>query len=605
MKRNFYILASLCISALTLMAACNKTPQEQKTPDTPASEDPAGTVYADVPFSKVSVTCDGETVDGTIVDEKYISFHFNKAEAFNDATLAITVNEGYTLTYPTSLEHVDLQAEPVLNFKTPENKTVKYWLRFSSDAFPIVDETKIHLEGFEAGDHLTIDNATKTFTVLYDKEKINYEATTIVFDEGALQEGATVTTDLTYDFTDGISQPLIIDLGGERPYTVKLDVTSYIQATPADFGFQNETYKYVENPEEAPYIEVWRTDRISSIPAYAKTAEWAHANPYEWDYTWAYEDGADWGGYHYDWVDEFMFLGDWPTIEDWPTMDCIGPVVLVTLDRGVMAGKIVTDDDYSLTLGDVEGEVVVPGYSDNTTNWNYLLYADGKVRVPLNGDGAADCTYRSAIGFTAEGKPAFATAVAEAGATSVKQLPFQTNHDADQATVAASAIDWDVVSAAWALPWMVRDGVAMSWKDIWNNDASRWCAAFGQGWQSMYPGHVVMGVTYDNKIAFLVNPGGSDNWDGAQSNNSTLISDGGWFKGITPNQLAWIGMKLGWKEAVVISGQNGEGNGNASTIRINGKSIFQTEDHPYLVAEAYANEGADVNCAYAISFNKR
>ena len=70
-------------------------------------------------------------------------------------------------------------------------------------------------------------------------------------------------------------------------------------------------------------------------------------------------------------------------------------------------------------------------------------------------------------------------------------------------------------------------------------------------------------------------------------------------------QMAWLAIQMGWKELVVISGQNGEGTGNASTVRINGKSVFHQEDHPYLSAEAYANEAADVNCAYALSFNKR
>lgn len=603
MKKLFKLFAVVGLASMTALVACQKPEADNGKNDEGGNTKPNPT-YADVPFSKVTVTSDSETVEGTIQEEKYIFFHFNKAESFSDATLAVTVNEGYELTYPTTLEHLDLQAEPVLNFKTPENKTVKYWLRFSSDAFPIVDETKIHLEGFAAGEYLTIDNATKVFTVKYNKEKINYESVTIVFEDGALQSGATVKTDLTYDFTDGLEQPLVIDLGGDRPYTVKLDVTDYVKMTPSDFGFQDETFKYVDNVDNYPFLKVYRADRFNGIPVYSTIEEWAPANPYEWNYTWAYSEDAPYGGFWYDWVDSFSFLGNWA--EDRLTMTCISPVVIVTVDRGAVEGKIVTDDDYSLKLGDVEGLVTVPGYSDNTINWNYLLYADGKIRIPLNGDGLADTPYRSAIGFTEDGKPSFATAVALAGDTAPKQIPFQTNHDMSQDEIAATAEEWDVVSAAWALPWIIRDGVAMKWEDLWNNDASRWAAAFGQGWQSMYPGHVVMGVTYDNKIAFMCNPGGSDNWDGADSNNCPdVFKDGGWFKGITVNQMAWLAIQMGWKELTVISGQNGEANGNASTIRINGKSVFHQEDHPYLSPEPYANEGADVNCAYAISLNKR
>ncbi len=598
MKRFFRFFALIGIATMTALVSCEK--KEQDTNDDNDGKDKTPT-YAEVPFSRVAVTCDGETVEGTIQDEKYIYFHFNKAESFVDANLVIDVNEGYTLTFPTILEHVDLQAEPVLNFRDPKNATVKYWLRFSSDAFPIVDESKIHIEGFAAGEYLTIDNASKLFTVTYDKEKINYEKVTIVFEDGALQDAATVKTNLTYDFTDGIQQPLVIDLGGDRNYTVKLDVSSYVKLTPSDFGFTDETYKYVDNVDNYPYLNVWRTDRLAAVPVYS-TIEWAHANPYEWDYVWAYGEN-DWGGYFYDWVDEFTFLGNWA--EDRPTMTCIGPVVIVTVDRDAVSGKIVTDDDMSMKLGDVEGLVTAPGYSDNLTNWNYLLYADGKIRIPLNGDGDADTPYRSAIGFTEGGKPSFANAVALAGDTKPRQIPFQKDHASSQAEVAAGAVDWDVVSAAWALPWIIRDGVAMRWEDIWNNDASRWSAGFGQGWQSMYPGHVVMGVTYDNKIGFICNPGGSDNWDGADSNACPeVFTDGGWFKGITPNQMAWLAIQMGWKELTVISGQNGEGNGNASTVRVNGKSVFQSADHPYL-SPVYDNEGGDVNCAYAIVLNKR
>ena len=68
--------------------------------------------------------------------------------------------------------------------------------------------------------------------------------------------------------------------------------------------------------------------------------------------------------------------------------------------------------------------------------------------------------------------------------------------------------------------------------------------------------------------------------------------------------MAWIAKKLGWRELIVVSGQNGEGTGNASTVRINGKSVFSQADHPY-GAEVYNNEAADVNCAYVLSFDRR
>ena len=591
MKTNLKVLAMLGLSLLVALSSCKEGPEPEPEP----GPDP---VYADVPFSKITVTCDGETAEGKIVDTKYIQFHFTSAESFNDAKMAVTVNEGYELTYPTSMEHIDLQAEPVVNFKDPKNATIKYFLRFSSDAFPIVDESKIHLEGMAAGESLTIDNASKTFIVKYDKDKIDYNEVTIVFEEGALQEGASVTTPLTYDFTDGLEQPLVIDLNGDRIYTVALDVTAYVNMSPAEFGFQDETYKYVDNVDNYPFLKVWRANMLPGIPTYSTETAWVQANPYEWDYSWAYDEGADWGGYHYDWTDAFSFLGNWA--EDRPTMKCIGPVVIVTIDQEDVKAAMVTNESYSMKLGDVNAFITVPGYSDNMSNWYYMLFANGTVRA--NPEGAL---YRSAIGVTADGKLSFATACASNGDNVVKQVPFQTGHDASQDAVAASAVAWDVESAAWALPWILRDGEAMTWQDIWNNDAARWSESFGQGWNSAYPCHVVVGVTYDNKIGIICNPGGSDNWDGGDTNDNPVINaDGGYFKGITPNQMAWIAKKLGWRELIVVSGQNGEGTGNASTVRINGKSVFSQADHPY-GAEVYNNEAADVNCAYVLSFDRR
>lgn len=598
MKKLFKLFAVVGLASMTALVACQKPEADNGKNDEGGNTKP-GPTYADVPFSKVTVTSDSETVEGTIQEEKYIFFHFNKAESFSDATLAVTVNEGYELTYPTTLEHLDLQAEPVLNFKTPENKTVKYWLRFSSDAFPIVDESKIHLQGMEAGKLLTIDNASKTFTVTYDKEQLNYNAVTLVFDEGALQEGATVKTDLTYDFTDGLEQPLVISLGGDRPYTVKLDVSAYVKLSPADFGFTDETYKYVDNVEEVPYLKVWRADHIAGVPCYTLDNAWVQANPYEWDYSGGYEDGAGYNGYHYDWTDAFAFLGNWA--EDRPTEKCIGSICIVTINQEAVSAQMVTNSEYSLKLGDVDGFITIPGYSDNLDNWNYMLFANGTVRA--NPEGAI---YRSSIGINAKGKIELATAVAVNGQSSVKKIGFQSDHASEVADIAAAATDWDVVSAAWALPWILRDGVAMGWEDLLNNDSARWSESFGQGWNSVYPGHVVIGTTYDNKIGIICNPGGADMWDGADTNdNDVLAATWGWFKGYTTNQMAWLAQKMGWKDVIVLSGQNGEGTGNASTVRINGKSVFHQEDHPYLAPEPYENEAANVNCAYALVLNKR
>ena len=77
MKTNLKVLAMIGLSLLVALSSCKEGPEPEPEP----GPDP---VYADVPFSKITVTCDGETAEGKIVDTKYIQFHFKSDETLNE-----------------------------------------------------------------------------------------------------------------------------------------------------------------------------------------------------------------------------------------------------------------------------------------------------------------------------------------------------------------------------------------------------------------------------------------------------------------------------------------------------------------------------------------
>ena len=119
---------------LGLTVACSK----------PAiDENGGGTTIAETPFSAVSVTAEDVTVDGVIAGTS-VTFTFEKNVDVTAAELNITMNEGWTLTYPTDPKAYDMTASDIdLYFEAVDGSKMTYDVTVNFDTNPIADASKI------------------------------------------------------------------------------------------------------------------------------------------------------------------------------------------------------------------------------------------------------------------------------------------------------------------------------------------------------------------------------------------------------------------------------------------------------------------------------
>lgn len=552
--------------------------------------------YPENPIASISVTVAGETVEGVVDDaNRNVKFVFNEAESFSSCDIEIKVNEGWELTYPTTLTGVDLQSTPTLNFKSPEAAVVKYGVTFSSNAFPILDATKIQVEGLQPGENISLDNAAKVITVVYDAAKIDMTNVTIIFNPGALQEGVKTPDDLTYDFTDGMEQPLVLQLGGDRPYTLKLDVSSYLKKAPGALGFVDESATFGVDG-----VEVYGTDYITGVPVYCTTTMWCPSNPFNWDYEWPDFDNGETYTYA---ADVFSFPGDWT--EDRPKMDIHGRVAIVYIDQAKFAADIKANVDFSKKMADFNNSVVVTGCKKGDVI-NYMVYDEKNFA-----DEGQDAPWRNSIGINDAGKLSFNYAAVKDGGLYL--IGVQSGYSDVEAVVADATEKWEVKDAAWAYVQGIREGKTLKGIDIVYNDGSQWMSmqgVCGMGWNGFYHKRIVIGQTYDNKIALMISGGGEDLWDGSNQPNLTDGFDwedrwGAGIKGLSTPQMLWIANELGWRNAALISTSDDHADTSIlPNIRIGGKAVIQQDQATY-TPDLYANDAADVTAAYFLTFDAR
>lgn len=565
-KVSFYLLAG----AALMLAACNKNVEPQ---------------YSEVPMKSIQVKSGDETVAGVVDDKaKTVVFVFNNAEDFSSVDLIVDLNDGWKLTYPTSLEAVDLQNTPVLRFSDPSNALVRYTVTFSSNAFPIVDPSKIQIKGLNAGESITVDNTTKTITVKYDQDKMDFNAVELVFNEGALQNGVTLPENLVFDFSKGNSQPLVLNLGGERVYSVVLDVTAYISATPEQMGFTDVSANFVNEGQD--WIKVYSADRLVNIPI-------AVTNESKYDPSWSY---GNYNAFYYggsnprDWEvnvnsehcdptfsdDIFSFPGDWKG--DRSVMNGFGQIVIVTVDAAKVKADLKAASD-KMDPTTVDSPVVTSGWLKNA-NVDYMVMDNGTFVNNPTGDHAV--AYRASV-VVNDGSVSFATAAEKSD--KLYSVPFQTDKPDAEALAAAADTEIPATDAAWVAAWAVRGGKSMKISDIVNNDATQYVSdngVLGMGWSSNFTNvHNLMGVTYDGKIAFMINAAGVSNWDGVEGyvavdNNNVIYTNGGFnFHGYSMKQMFWLAQKLGWRDAAALGNSFDESkNDFCPSLLVNGKSVI-------------------------------
>ena len=570
MKKITYLLAG----GLALLAAvsCNKN---------------AEITYSENPVKSVSVTSGEETVEGVVsTTAKTINFTFNDAEDFSSCDITLELNDGWTLNYPTSLTGVNLQETPVFRFADHTNAVVRYTVSFSSNAFPIVDASKIQIKGLNAGEGFTVDNTTKTITIAYDESKMDFNAIELVFNEGALQSGVELPASLVYDFAKGNAQELVLKLGGDRVYTVKLDVSKYMTATPEQMGFLDVSSQFATADQS--YIKVYSANSIKSLPLAVK-------NDSKYDPSWAY---GNYSGFYYggsnprDWEvnvdakhcdpnftdDIFSFPGDWSA--DRTTMDAYGQIVIVTIDGAHAIADLKSSAD-GVDPKSVSSAIVTSGWIKCATT-DYMVMDNGTF-INLPKEEGHEMAYRSSI-LVNDGTVSFATAAEKSN--KLYYVPFQSEKPDVATLVAASTEEIAAKDAAWVAAWGVRSGKAMGIQDFINNDASQYVSdnsVLGMGWSSNFGNvHNLVGTTYDGKLAFMINAAGYSNWDGIDGyvnvdNNNIIYTNGGFnFHGYSLKQMLWLAQKLGWRDAAALGNSYNEVSGTfCPSLLVNGQSVIE------------------------------
>lgn len=551
--------------------------------------------YASTPIESISVTSGDETTAGVVDDAaKTVTFTFNNAENFSSCDIDIKVNDGWALTFPKTLTGVDLQSTPTLNFTDPDKAIVKYSVKFSSNAFPIVDGSKIQIKGLNAGEALTVDNTTKTITIKFSESTMDFNNIELIFNDGALQTGVTLPEDLTFDFAEGNVQPIVFNLNGERVYNVVLDVTNYMKATPEQMGFGDISSQFVNADQD--YIKVYAATQIAGMPLPVVSAQYDAAlsyaptwgmdlygvsNPRPWEII-----SAD--GNHNDVTyadDLFSFPGDWK--DDRTTMNNFGDIVIVTVDASKVVADIIGSSD-SVDPTAQNAAIATTGWTKQKAT-DYLVKDNGTV---VNA-GIEGIPYRASITI-ADGTIGFATAAQKDGA--FYNIPFQAEDiyeytgEEDDKTAAVQAIaqsaSEEIVSEdlAWVAGWLVRKGTSMKIHDLINNDGTIFVSdggVLGMGWGSnFYCVHNLVGTTYDGKIAFMINRAGVSNWDGAADyvsvdNGVQTFTEAGFnYRGYSLKQMAWLAQRLGWREAAVLGNSFEEAKDFTPSLLVNGKSVI-------------------------------
>ena len=527
MKKSLFNIAAAFSAVAVLFASCD--PNEEKVS------------YSDVPFDAVTLTAGEETVDG-VISGSNVSFSFDQVEDFTACTIGLTVNDGWTCTWPTSLENVDLTVDEnlVLQFTSPQNAIVKYFISFVSNSLPIADPAKIKVKD-DASAVVEVNNAMKTLKIYYNKETMNEAAIELVFEEGALIPGAAYQGGV-FDFTETLSNGFVIKTAaGEVAYTLKLDKSS-LMPNPATLGFSDVTSDYTD----AEGVTILKATSLTEIPSLRYKLDkvenglidetpmvWMGPNGYYndwWSYCNAEASYSVWEG-----------LGD--ANVDARQKVSIDPieVVVVMIDESELAGKMYTDASNSVTTGAVGSFITVSGAS--STQGEAGLWADNvwyEDYLDATGAGLKDAYIRTAIGFNADGKMSMQVA----GNASGVWYKWNKLYDETHAAPALSDFsEWDVVSVAVSVPSHVRGGHKMTVEEIRTSDGWAGETAFGDAWNGRRA-KMFAGRTHDGRVAYAAFQGKFE-----------YIESLGWedYTGIGTVQASYVLEKLGFKDVIQIA----------------------------------------------------
>ena len=384
--------------------------------------------------------------------------------------------------------------------------------------------------------------------------------------------GATVET-TTFDLSD---DPVTLNIrvaGTNRSYILKIDYSALM--TPAsEFGFQDVTEDYV-NKAEYPYITVMKINNATLSNVIDKKP--VKPNPERWDPS---------GWYGKTQAEAMAVLGDFNDPATYPGITNISGVnfTVVTLDASKVKGKLIIDDQNSVSLSEVNNLVVVTGNhiaDKGNAGGRGILYGDNKVysdklawieSQPLN------VQFGECFGFTEDGKISFDVATVKDN-TLMKVRFYNADYSEDiddrnkfpepeETFDCRNYLDgaWNVKYVASGYPWLVRKGEKLTYKQVMGNNGFN--DSMGDNETNR---RGLIGKTYDGKIGIVVV--GVGDADGAD--------------GLTLLQAAYVLNKMGWKEIMSL-GATGWLTGNSwlPSIKINGQLVsgVDGEGSAYVVA---------------------
>ncbi len=600
MKLRNLIFASMAFFAF---AACEDEPADVSLP------------VSEQPFSDVSFTV-GEEIAAGVVDGNTIIVAFNNVNSFSNVKVNITEKPGFTLTYPTNPEAADFSKTPVLIFENSRGKEFKYFITFTSNSFPLYNIQKVTVDGFEAGEQITLDNAERKLTVAFTKT-MEAENITLSFGKGALVAGFVPQDDLSFDFTTSLEQTLTFTkaVEGSDPlqveYKIVLDMSAVVLRSPADMGFRDITATFVD-PAAYPYIKVYRTERVPVVPVdimgpaevMNSKGEIITSQVLKDSYGGWHKDTPNMWGYNNVWAwsklydiedDAFSLYGDWE--EDRRTIEEIVPIVMLVIDAKAVKGGIEANAESGVDITALNNLISVTGTPKFDAlhildNGEYAINQKSANTSPNENIYAGnDISYRAAVGFDAEGKMSFATMYTEGGV--IQQIDFIKAGGDVPGTVAA-AYDWNVVEAATNFPYLYRNGYAVRKMDQILNDGSTYSEwvpannedpadALGHGTRGYGNSRAIIGRTWDGKITIAVCPIG---WEEGATDDAASPYYGRYYQphGYSLNQLTYLMVQLGWRDVFPLgSGAewsiDGSSQAYRANIKINGQLVLSKDDY--------------------------
>ena len=536
MKLKNLFLSALCVISLGMLASCT-----EKAPEAP--------VYSDKPFDTISLEADGETVEG-VVSGTAVSFSFTTAENFTAARLILTVNDGWNLVFPADPDNYDVSTDPNIYFTDPEGKKVQYTVTITSNALPIVDGSKITVEG---GYALTYNVATKAFVITYadgmDRSKV-----TLVFGEGSLMEGAQVSNP-TLDLSEGPAE-LTITVGTvSKTFPVSLDYSSVL-VDPKTWGFSEITTD--AQKAKIPSLTVLNAKSLSKqVPAPntgAETQAW-------WDNS-SYEDQ----------IAKMGLLGDYDANKAMVDMAACD-FTIVTFNERDYKGKIISDATAVKSGKAAESVNSLITMSGCPAAWTCWVKSEGTIYSKESagwwtGVKAKKTSHGLCFGFDANGKMGLKRITPDPSADifhvlgdfrKASEFGFNYGTKLDDTSYApfrddfkVEGEDWAVTGAAYFNPALVVDGYKVRFADAMANDGDT--EVLGQGFNGTRS-RCYIGRTIDNKLGL------------ATINGKTM----------TIMQGAYVLADLGWTDVYYVGGDNYQADAFQPTITVDGAIVAGQE----------------------------